>query len=551
MDVDRPPLGGPGDVVVARAADRPDVLGQVVLEDRHVARDAALGRCLPDDRRRGEPGLRPGRAGGRRSSPRSGGGRRSPGRRGGRSAAPGPASASAPGSASGWASGRACGVGTGVGGRLRRGGRTRARGGRRTGRDGRGGRRAAGAPPDERAARDEPDPERTPRSRRPPRRDHRPVASARSVHSSLHLDARGSRIPEPGEPRRAHRAGYRRSAERGPLPGDRAPRRAGGTLDVTRPSPVGRDRPPARTCHGRPTQRHAGATPNRKAPTAQARRRPPAPKTAERRRDRQASAHVRVTPDARRTAKPAGGDARRRGRRARHGVARSRRRGSGRRRDDGVVRPIASRSTRAALDTSRRRTVASPRAASPGRGRPGRCPPGRHRPGRRDRRGGQPWAASRSPAASGSRLEMSAVGLCGRQRRTRQPVASSGTSSPARSGSSRALVWTASRRPRDVRADQRRRRCCIARQVDGDVRTLLDWRGALAFGGDRRPARAGSSAAASDRAAPGDPRRDRQRRPRTILGSTPAALRRRGLGGARPPRCARGAARRRRPARLP
>ena len=62
VGVDRAPLGRPRDVVVARAADRTDVGRDVLLEDHHVARDAALGRRLPDDRCRVEPGLRPGRA---------------------------------------------------------------------------------------------------------------------------------------------------------------------------------------------------------------------------------------------------------------------------------------------------------------------------------------------------------------------------------------------------------------------------------------------------------------------------------------------------------
>jgi hypothetical protein len=60
VDVDRVPLGGPVDVVLAGAPDRPDRARDRVLEDEHVARDAALGRCLPDDRRGVEAGLRPG-----------------------------------------------------------------------------------------------------------------------------------------------------------------------------------------------------------------------------------------------------------------------------------------------------------------------------------------------------------------------------------------------------------------------------------------------------------------------------------------------------------
>ena len=44
VDVHRLPLGRPRDVVVARAADGADGRRHLVLEDHHVARDAALGR---------------------------------------------------------------------------------------------------------------------------------------------------------------------------------------------------------------------------------------------------------------------------------------------------------------------------------------------------------------------------------------------------------------------------------------------------------------------------------------------------------------------------
>ena len=45
MDVDGVPLGGPGDEVLARAADRPDGRRVALAEDEHVARDAALRRA--------------------------------------------------------------------------------------------------------------------------------------------------------------------------------------------------------------------------------------------------------------------------------------------------------------------------------------------------------------------------------------------------------------------------------------------------------------------------------------------------------------------------
>ena len=54
------PLGRPRDVVLARAAHRPDRRRHAVLEHQHVARDAALGRGLPDDRGVVEAALRPG-----------------------------------------------------------------------------------------------------------------------------------------------------------------------------------------------------------------------------------------------------------------------------------------------------------------------------------------------------------------------------------------------------------------------------------------------------------------------------------------------------------
>ena len=57
--VDRVPFGGPGDEVVPGAADRAHVGRHLVLEDHHVARDAALRGCLPDDRCRVEAGLGP------------------------------------------------------------------------------------------------------------------------------------------------------------------------------------------------------------------------------------------------------------------------------------------------------------------------------------------------------------------------------------------------------------------------------------------------------------------------------------------------------------
>ena len=61
MGVGCQPLGGPGDEVVARAPNGTDVSRDLLLEDEHVARDAALGRRLPHDGRGPEARLRPGR----------------------------------------------------------------------------------------------------------------------------------------------------------------------------------------------------------------------------------------------------------------------------------------------------------------------------------------------------------------------------------------------------------------------------------------------------------------------------------------------------------
>ena len=60
VDVNRLPLRGPLEEVQPGAAHWPDILGQRVREDRHVARDAAFGGGLPHDRGRLQAGLRPG-----------------------------------------------------------------------------------------------------------------------------------------------------------------------------------------------------------------------------------------------------------------------------------------------------------------------------------------------------------------------------------------------------------------------------------------------------------------------------------------------------------
>ena len=60
MGVHRVPLGRPGDVVLRGRCGPGRRRRDLVLEDQHVARDAALSRRLPDDRGGVEAGLRPG-----------------------------------------------------------------------------------------------------------------------------------------------------------------------------------------------------------------------------------------------------------------------------------------------------------------------------------------------------------------------------------------------------------------------------------------------------------------------------------------------------------
>ena len=258
VGVDGLPLGGPGDVVVARAADRADVAGQVVLEDRHVARDAALGRRLPDDRRptTGRTAAGPARRSsiitaigwraaiaGATSRPVSGAGtgagvgrRSASGSASGPGSAWGPASVSAPRSA--WDSGSAS--------------TPRWRTPRRPGADSRTPATA------QRAARDDADAQRPHDRQARHGRDDRGSRQDPSFHSSSPLDCAPLPIPERGEPRRTHRGGYRRFAGRGsrgmPIARWTARRYAGRHPDGRTGRDPTADEEPS---HGRPIRRHA------------------------------------------------------------------------------------------------------------------------------------------------------------------------------------------------------------------------------------------------------------------------------------------------------
>ena len=494
-----------------------------------------------------------------------------PGRRGGPSAAPGPGPASAPA------------VGVGVGGRDRRrrgDGRRGRRGGRRRDRarcevadaETAADRwRAGGVPLPDRAPPATTRCPATPRSRRPPRSRPPTVAPDLCRSTRRHPDrARRSRIPERGEPRRTQAAGYRRSGEevreppasrRSTSPGVRWwPTRVihrSGNPTVADEEPTSWPTDPA-TDHQR-SEGDPDGKPRRLRPPS---RRPPSRRPRSRRR-----------PSRRRRSRRQPPSPRRRARSPRQARATAPPRSTSARppkavmappeviaaaaADDGVLRADRIEINQGAPSNVEARSLSVTQGGVQRRERrPGRRSTGRHRAGRGDRRRRQPGRDRARPRRA--RLARARRARDGRgQRGAREPGLRPQRPRPrpaVRAGPGR----DGDRADRDVRTDERRSWSCSPRTSTANVTTLLDWRGALAFG---------AVAGAADRAAPPpltaarDPRTtdprleparlaDRQRLA-TIRGSSPAALAAAALAALAAPRCARGGSRRRRPVRPP